>query len=83
MAAHFEIPFRTVEGMRGEIVESLYGLYQRDGTVHLRLETHRIRPGGPFPLFLEAVRIEKYNRQILDDMCFQVPVMDSGAPEER
>jgi len=82
MAAYFKIPFRTVEGMRGEIVESLYRLYLRHRTVQLRLEAHRIRPGGLFPLFMEAALVKKYDGQVLEDMFFQVSVMNSGASEE-
>jgi hypothetical protein len=82
MPADFEIPFRAVQRMCGEVIKPFDGLYLGNRVVHLRLETYRIRAGGLFPLFVKTMVIEKHDGEIVDHMPFNVSILNSCAPDD-
>ncbi len=82
MPTDFEVPFRAVEGVRREIVESLDCTDDGDGAVHLRLKVYAVPARDLFPLFQKTVFVEKYNGEVLDYMFFHVALLESRASPE-
>jgi len=79
--ADFKVPLRAIQCICGEIVKPFDGLYLGNRTVHLRLESDRIRTGGLFPLVMKAVLIQKYYGEIIDHMSLNVSVLNPRASD--
>mgnify|MGYP001564324500 CR=1 FL=1 len=83
MPTDLEVPFRAVEGVRREIVESLDCTYDGDGAVHLRLKVDAVPARDLFPLLEKTGFVEKYNGEVLDYMFFHVAFLEAGTSPKR